>query len=226
MRLRVMMVESILELKDTIMMNSEDSLPVDMHQLASEVFGILLKESEDLSIYKALVAANIRDSAGLLDTDEATIKKILDALPKKSGTRNLVLAYLNLITYNNLVERHCEMDIENEADGNDESSKVDSGKTKPELEGNSIESGPIHPIDSNLPLNDAEVIQIRNKEVVNNPSILEDVNRSSDINTQHERGYSASNYFPTDAGKEDTQEIDNDEVMWTAPKAIKKGWFR
>ena len=239
LHLRVILVEDILELKDE-MMCREENAPVDMHQLADEVFHLLLKESEDLSIYKALVAANIRDSTGLLDTDEATIKTILNALPNKSHTYNLVLSYLNLITYNNLMERRREALLaEDEANSNEKSNQLDGDNEKLDLEANVV-----HRIESSYdladfdaPFEDATTSEIGSKEVVNDPSVRKVVNRSGDIDKQ-EPGVSTSNdatadagnevsstYATVDAGNQDVQDSSDSDVMWSTPKATKKSWL-
>jgi hypothetical protein len=238
LHLRVILVEAILETKDE-MMCREESAPVDMHQLADEVFHFLLKESEDLSIYKALLAANIRDSNGLLDTDEATIKTILNALPNKSHTYNLVLSYLNLITYNNLMERRREALLaEDEANSNEKSNQLDGDNEKLDLEANvvhRIESS-YDLVDFETPFEDATANEIGSKEVVNVPSVREVVNRSGDIDKQDEPGVSTSNdatignevsstYATVDAGNQDVQDSSDSDVVWNAPKATKKGWF-
>lgn len=65
---------------------------------------LLLKDSVDLTMYRLLKREGIRESADLLDVDQRTIKAILSALNNRA-IQGTVLAYLNLITYNNFTAR-------------------------------------------------------------------------------------------------------------------------
>ena len=251
LRLRMSMLEMVLEAKDS-MMASEENVAMDLRQLASNVFQFLLKESEDLSVYKVLVAANIRDATGLLDIDEATVKKILDALPNKSRTYNSVLSYLNLISFNNLVERNLELKEDHNDENEDSNQAAGGDNTTPDLEGNLNESEVFFKdqigVDSSADA--AKAAEVGSKIVVNNPgirkvvnvfnpsknvvgnnaSMRKVVNRSSDITLSvpnSETGYSASN-DRTDWKAENTQDVNsNDDVFWSVPAAnsVKKTWF-
>ncbi len=254
LRLRVSMLEMVLEAKD-LMMASEGDIAMDLHRLASNIFQFLLKESEDLSIYKVLVAANIRDSTGLFDIDEATVKKILDALPNKSRTYNSVLSYLNLISYNNIVERSLELKEGSNEENEEGGQAVGDDNTTPDLEGNinGSEFSFKDQIGVDSSADDAKAVEVGSKIVVNNPgvrkvinvfnpskNVIENnpsmrkvVNRSSSITfsaPNSEPGYSASNDVQTDADwkAENTQDVNgNDDVVWSVPttNSKKKTWF-
>ena len=256
LRLRVSMLESVLEAKDS-MMATEGNISMDLHQLANSVFRLLLEESEDLTMYKVLVAANIRDAAGLLDIDDATTKKIMDALPNKSRSYNLVLSYLNLISYNNLCERNLEVNEDDNADRIEESDRVAGGDdTTPDLEGNingpelsskdqigvdsSADVANAAEIGSKIVVNNPRVRKVINNSkassgvIENNPSIRKVVNRNSSSSfsvPNSETGYSTSDKIQadTDWRAENMQDVNStDDVSWSAPtkNVAKKTWFR
>ena len=100
LKLRVKFVQSTLEVTKLNMLD-EGTCTVDTHQLSNKVFELLLKDSIDMSMHKVLSAAGVRLPSDLLDIDQKTVMNILKSLHNRAiyGT---VLAYLNLITYNNV----------------------------------------------------------------------------------------------------------------------------
>ena len=100
---RVDLVQSALDFFDSHTYN-EVACEIDAQQLASKVLVLLLKDSVDLTMYRLLKREGIRESADLLDVDQRTIKAILSALNNRA-IQGTVLAYLNLITYNNFTAR-------------------------------------------------------------------------------------------------------------------------
>ena len=101
--LRVNFVQDLLEVVDAQLFNGE-TCAVDVYKLASTVLVLILQDSVDLTIHKVLLAAGVREAADLLDIDQKGISSILNALHNRN-TINLVLAYLNLITYHNFTDR-------------------------------------------------------------------------------------------------------------------------
>ncbi len=98
LKLRLDFVQSAFESAD----HKDTKFSLDFHRLASDVFKILMFDSTDLTMYRVLTEEGIGEANDLLNVKQNSINRILNALHNRSK-HGTVMAYLNLITYNNNV---------------------------------------------------------------------------------------------------------------------------
>ncbi len=79
--------------------------PVDNYELAAQLFQILLQDSVDMSMYRVLRAAGIKESGDLLDINERARDAILAALQCQE-LLGIVSSYLNVITCDKFAQRN------------------------------------------------------------------------------------------------------------------------
>ncbi len=138
LQLRVDLVQSTLDYIDSHTYNDE-TCDIDTHQLASNVLMLLMKDSVDLTMYRLLKREGIRESADLLDVDQRTIRAILSAINNKA-IYNTVLAYLNLITYNNFTGRSSSSNVVMDAIVDVDGAALDAAKLQLLQSSDDIES--------------------------------------------------------------------------------------
>ncbi len=178
LKLRVQFVQSTLEATKRNVLD-EGTCTVDTHQLGNKVFELLLRDSIDVSMYTVLSAAGVRQPSDLLDIDRKTVMNILKSLHNRAiyGT---VLAYLNLITYNNVSAGGATDDGVDDINGFIMTSRGDedtTGRIYPEGDSNvdiessigtyATKSRDVEAIDSSI--NDDEAYFV-SKPIVNNPA--------------------------------------------------------